>query len=117
MTARWVPILLSGEEKRIRVEKSTVFLIRWERGDAYLHVRPHNKLWWNLDRASDTWMTLDFNVGFEELEHNLYSPDLAPMDFAVFPKLKYQLKGREFRWIEEMRMAVRSFFWISDESW
>jgi hypothetical protein len=26
--------------------------------------------------------------------HHPYSPDLAPCDFALFPKLKTQLKGR-----------------------
>jgi hypothetical protein len=28
------------------------------------------------------------------IPHPLYSPDLAPHDFALFPKLKMKLKGR-----------------------
>jgi hypothetical protein len=28
--------------------------------------------------------------------HPPYSPDLAPCDFALFPKLKMKLKGRRF---------------------
>jgi hypothetical protein len=29
--------------------------------------------------------------------HPPYSPDLAPCDFALFPKLKMKLKGRRFQ--------------------
>jgi hypothetical protein len=30
------------------------------------------------------------------VSHPPYSPDLAPCDFALFPKLKMKLKGRRF---------------------
>jgi transposase len=30
------------------------------------------------------------------LEHSPYSPDLAPSDFFLFPKMKKTLKGRHF---------------------
>jgi hypothetical protein len=30
------------------------------------------------------------------LEHPAYSPDLAPIDFFLFPKIKEILKGRHF---------------------
>jgi len=32
-----------------------------------------------------------------------YSPDLAPADFFLFPKLKSTLKGRQFQTIEEIK--------------
>jgi len=32
-----------------------------------------------------------------------YSPDLAPADFFLFPKLKSTLKGRRFQMIEEIK--------------
>jgi len=35
--------------------------------------------------------------------HPPYSPDLAPADFFVFPKLKTTLKGRLFQTIEEIQ--------------
>ena len=35
-------------------------------------------------------------LGFQLLDHPLYSPDLAPSDFHLFPGLKNQLKGRHF---------------------
>jgi len=31
-----------------------------------------------------------------------YSPDLAPVDFFLFPKLKPSLKGRRFQALEEI---------------
>jgi hypothetical protein len=37
--------------------------------------------------------------------HPLYSPDLAPADFFLFPKLKTTLKGH-FQTIEEMQVNV-----------
>jgi transposase len=33
----------------------------------------------------------------------LYSPDLAPADFFLFPKLKSNLKGRRFQTVEEIK--------------
>jgi len=35
--------------------------------------------------------------------HPPYSPDLAPADFFLFPKLKTTLKGRRFQTIEEIQ--------------
>lgn len=37
------------------------------------------------------------------LEHPPYSPDLAPCDFYLFPKVKSALKGRHFRSVEEVK--------------
>lgn len=34
-----------------------------------------------------------------------YSPDLAPCDFFLFPKLKRPMKGRRFATIEEIKTA------------
>ena len=36
-------------------------------------------------------------------KHPPYSPDLAPADFFLFPKLKTTLKGRRFQTIEEIQ--------------
>ena len=35
-----------------------------------------------------------------------YSPDLAPFDFCLFPKLKEKLRGCRYETIEEMKEAV-----------
>ena len=37
------------------------------------------------------------------LRHPTYSPDLAPADYFVFPKLKFSLKGRNFQTVEEIQ--------------
>jgi len=36
------------------------------------------------------------NLGFQCLDHPPYSPDLAPSDYHLFPRLKKQLKIRHF---------------------
>jgi hypothetical protein len=36
------------------------------------------------------------------VQHPLYSPDLAPCDFFLFPKLKMKLKGRRFQTVEKI---------------
>ena len=43
------------------------------------------------------------------LVHPPYSPDLAPLDFAYFPQLKEQLRGRRFESTEELMRAILSF--------
>ena len=40
------------------------------------------------------------------LHHPSYSPDLAPTDYFLFPKLKFSLKGRYFQTVEEIQCAV-----------
>ena len=37
------------------------------------------------------------------MPHPPYSPDLAPSDFFLFPKLKMKLKGRRFQTLEEIQ--------------
>jgi len=49
---------------------------------------------------------LDFSV----LPHPPYSPDLAPSDFHLLPKLKEHLKGQRFSCDEEVKSAVRKWF-------
>ena len=45
--------------------------------------------------------------GIDLLAHPPYSPDLAPCDFAIFPKLKNILRGRIFRNVAELQNAVK----------
>ena len=35
-------------------------------------------------------------LGYQCLDHPPYSPDLAPLDYHLFPGLKKKLKGRHF---------------------
>jgi len=40
------------------------------------------------------------------LHHPPYSPDLAPADYFLFPKLKLSLKGRNFQTVEDIQCTV-----------
>ena len=45
-------------------------------------------------------------MGIKTVPHPPYSPDLAPCDFWLFPKLKEKLRGSCYETIEEMKKAV-----------
>ena len=45
-------------------------------------------------------------MGIKTVPHPPYSPDLAPCDFCLFPKLKEKLRGCLYETIEEMKEAV-----------
>jgi hypothetical protein len=40
--------------------------------------------------------------------HLPYSLDLAPCDFALFPKLKMKLKGRRFETVSDIRRELQA---------
>ena len=46
----------------------------------------------------------------ETLPHPSYSPDLAPSDFYLFPKLKEYLKGKRYADDDEVQEDVRRWF-------
>ena len=54
--------------------------------------------------------------GFTELEHPPYSPDLAPSDFFLFPKLKKELRGRRFSNSSEVTQATEAYFDRQDKT-
>ena len=45
-------------------------------------------------------------MGIKTVRQPPYSPDLAPCDFWLFPKLKEKLRGCHCETIEEMKEAV-----------
>jgi hypothetical protein len=47
--------------------------------------------------------------GWEVIEHPAYSPDLAPSDFHLFPKLKEVLGGRRLKSDEKVKYAVKEW--------
>ncbi|KMQ88673.1 histone-lysine n-methyltransferase setmar [Lasius niger] len=49
-------------------------------------------------------------LGFELIDHPPYSPDLAPSDFFLFPKLKVSLGGQRFSSNEEIITFVNEYF-------
>ena len=46
--------------------------------------------------TSQVAMTAATERGFEILHNQLYSPDMAPSDFHLFPKLKSHLRGTQY---------------------
>ncbi|EZA47753.1 hypothetical protein X777_15520 [Ooceraea biroi] len=52
--------------------------------------------------------TCDFlaKKGIVVLDHPPYSPDLAPCDFWLFPKLKLAMKGQHYNTIQDIQKAV-----------
>lgn len=45
-------------------------------------------------------------MGIEIMPHPPYSPDLAPCDFHLFPKVKQELRGRHFQIDKELNNVV-----------
>ena len=48
-------------------------------------------------------------IGIKTVPRPPYSPDLAPCDFLLFPKLKGNLRSSRYATIEEMKEAVTNF--------
>ena len=49
-------------------------------------------------------------LGWKIFSHPAYSPDLAPSDFSLFPKVKKFLAGKHFSSDAEVQKAVNEFF-------
>ena len=45
-------------------------------------------------------------MGIKAVPQSPYSPDLAPCDFRLFPKLKENLRGCRYETFEVMKEAV-----------
>ena len=56
-------------------------------------------------------------LGFDRVVHAPYSPDLAPMDFKVFPTVKAELRGKKFENTSELTYATRSIVSSLDNMW
>jgi hypothetical protein len=53
-------------------------------------------------------------LGFEELDHPAYRPNLTPSDYHLFDPLKDALRGRHFTSDEEVMEAVHE--WLAAQS-
>ena len=56
-------------------------------------------------------------LGFDQITHPPYSPDLSPMDFAVFPQVKAELRGIKFTEFCELKRATLNAVRRLDEVW
>lgn len=57
------------------------------------------------------------NFGWNVITHPPYSPDLAPSDYHLFPKLKEHLSGRRFCSDDEVKDEVLRFLKGMAASW
>jgi len=48
-------------------------------------------------------------LGFHCLDHPPYSPDVAPLDYRLFPGLEKQLKGHQFSSVVEIIAATETW--------
>ncbi|GFR74843.1 histone-lysine N-methyltransferase SETMAR [Elysia marginata] len=88
---------LKARLRRVRGEKVSII--------HHDNARPHTSL--------ETRTALD-RLGLRTLPHPPYSPDLAPSDFFLFPKLKNYLKGNHYETDEDVKNAVLS--WCRDKT-
>jgi hypothetical protein len=65
-------------------------------------MHPPTRVFWQLGKLRD--------LHYELLEPPLYSPDLVPSDFSLFPKLKLFLAGQRFSSNQEAITAVEKYF-------
>ena len=56
-------------------------------------------------------------LGFEQITHPPYCTDLAPMDFAVFPHVKAEMRGIKFTEFCELNRATLNSMRRLDEGW
>ncbi len=55
--------------------------------------------------------------GWEMLKHPQYNPDLSPLDYDLFPKLKKSLRAIRFNDLSELSLAVtREIWWLNLQS-
>ena len=59
--------------------------------------------------TSQVVMTAATECGFEILPHSTFSPDMAPSDFYLFPKLKSNLRGTHYGSFEGVIEAVNQY--------
>lgn len=89
VSARWVPRMLTFEQKKNRVDSCKAAIAQ-----------------------------AAFNeCGFVELNHPPYSPDLAPSDFFLFPNLKKKLRGKRFSDDNELTATEKQHFMEQEQSY
>ncbi|GFW56834.1 histone-lysine N-methyltransferase SETMAR [Trichonephila clavipes] len=71
----------------------------------YDNARPHSAI---------NTQNLIRSFGWEQIDHPLYSPDLAPSDFHLFRNLKEFLGGKRFDTADEVKEEVQD--WLSSQA-
>ena len=66
--------------------------------------------------TSQVDMTAATECGFEILPHPPYSPDMAPPDFYLFPKLKSYLRGTQYVSNEGIIRVSKRVLWDQEKA-
>jgi hypothetical protein len=110
--------MLSEENMTNRTEASRQFLRKFSQsGIGFLdRIITTDETWFHYydpetKQQSNQWKNVDSPWPkkakvTKSLGKNMYSPDLVPMDFAVFPYIKSFLRGMRFDNLSELRQAV-----------
>ena len=103
----WVPIGQTvNKEYYVEVLREFRKRFRWKRPALFKSGQWHSQ----QDNAPvhNSILVTDYltKMGIKRVPQPLYSPDLAPCDFSIFPKLKEKLRGCRYEIIEEMKEAV-----------
>jgi hypothetical protein len=67
-----------------------------------------------LESSPGTRRQFSAENGVPAMDHPSYSPDLAPADFWLFPKLKRVLKGKRFSDVEVIKLSIKMLTGIPD---
>ena len=66
--------------------------------------------------ADRTGLELDV-LRFGRVRHPPYSPDLAPLDFSLFPRIKSELRGIRLENLEHLKQEVSRVIASLDTKW
>ena len=94
MVNNTLPCLLKEFHKRRPVTGFSRMILHWDNAPSH-----------NAEKTGQ--LIVDNNI--EESYHPPYSPDLAPCDFFLFPKLKQHLRGKRYRSTEEILATTEVF--------
>lgn len=106
----WVPQGQTvNKEYYLNVLKRFREKMRWKRPQQWRS----GQWWFHQDNAPchkstlvTSWMA---DRGMKVVQHPPYSPDLAPCDFFLFPRMKNNLKGTRFKSTQELKEASRKY--------
>jgi transposase len=82
--------------KRLKEDIRRKHSDKWQKNNWFLH---HDKAPAHTLLVVDQFLT---SKNITVMPHPLYSPDLAPCDLFLFPKMKLRLKGRRFDTTEQI---------------